>query len=251
MSFRCLPISGSFQGLQVMQQLVADDGVERVLASGDTCGRWEAQPTVCAIFPAMEKASQSKARWQFWIDRGGTFTDIVARRPDGRLLTHKLLSENPGRYSDAALAGIRYFLGLSHDTPIPSERIEAVKMGTTVATNALLERKGEPTLLVVTKGFRDALRIGYQNRPHIFARHIIMPEMLYADVIEVRERVGPRGELLVPLDLAGAENELRAAFARGLRARDRFHARLSLSRPRAAGGAGSPCDRLHAGLGIA
>ena len=166
----------------------------------------------------MEKPSELKPRWQFWIDRGGTFTDIVARRPDGRLLTHKLLSENPGRYTDAALAGIRYFLGLGHDAPIPSERIEAVKMGTTVATNALLERKGEPTLLVVTKGFRDALRIGYQNRPHIFARHIIMPEMLYADVIEVRERVGPRGEVLVPLDLEGAENELRAAFARGLRA---------------------------------
>jgi len=166
----------------------------------------------------MEKPSELKPRWQFWIDRGGTFTDIVARKPDGRVLTHKLLSENPGRYTDAALAGIRYFLGLSHDAPIPSEGIEAVKMGTTVATNALLERKGEPTLLVVTKGFRDALRIGYQNRPHIFARHIIMPEMLYADVIEVRERVGPRGEVLVPLDLGGAENELRAAFARGLRA---------------------------------
>ena len=164
----------------------------------------------------MEKPSEP--RWQFWIDRGGTFTDIVARGPDGRLLTHKLLSENPGRYSDAALAGMRYFLGLSHDAPIPSERIEAVKMGTTVATNALLERKGEPTLLVVTKGFRDALRIGYQNRPHIFARHIVMPEMLYADVIEVKERVGPRGEVLAPLDLEGAENALRAAFARGSRA---------------------------------
>ncbi|MGH8533159.1 MAG: hydantoinase/oxoprolinase family protein, partial [Gammaproteobacteria bacterium] len=166
----------------------------------------------------MEKPSELKPRWQFWIDRGGTFTDIVACRPDGRLLTHKLLSENPGRNTDAALAGIRYFLGLSHDAPIPSERIEAVKMGTTVATNALLERKGEPTLLAVTKGFRDALRIGYQNRPHIFARHIIMPETLYADVIEVRERIGPRGEVLVPLDLEAAENELRSAFARGLRA---------------------------------
>ncbi|MGH8469841.1 MAG: hydantoinase B/oxoprolinase family protein [Gammaproteobacteria bacterium] len=166
----------------------------------------------------MEKPSELKPRWQFWIDRGGTFTDIVARRPDGRLLTHKLLSENPGRYSDAALAGIRYFLGLGPEAPIPSERIEAVKMGTTVATNALLECKGEPTLLVMTEGFRDALRIGYQNRPHIFARHIIMPEMLYADVIEVRERVGPRGEVLVPLGLEGAENAMRAAFDRGLRA---------------------------------
>ncbi len=166
----------------------------------------------------MDKPFELQPRWQFWIDRGGTFTDIVARRPDGRILAHKLLSENPGRYTDAALAGIRYFLGLGPDTPIPSERIESVKMGTTVATNALLERKGEPTLLVVTQGFRDALRIGYQNRPDIFARHIIMPEILYADVIEVRERVGARGEVLVPLDLEGAENEMRAAFARGLRA---------------------------------
>ncbi|MGH2618384.1 MAG: hydantoinase/oxoprolinase family protein, partial [Thermomicrobiales bacterium] len=156
--------------------------------------------------------------WQFWIDRGGTFTDIVARSPGGRLLTHKLLSENPGRYSDASLAGIRHILDLSGDIPIPSDRIEAVKMGTTVATNALLERKGEPTVLAITQGFRDALRIGYLNRPHIFARHILLPEMLYTHVIEVTERVNARGEVLLPLDLQGVESELRAAFERGFRA---------------------------------
>jgi len=105
------------------------------------------------------------ARWQFWIDRGGTFTDIVGRRPDGSLVTHKLLSENPGHYRDAAVAGMRHLLGLAPDAPITPALVECVKMGTTVATNALLERKGEPTLLVTTRGFRDALRIAYQNRP--------------------------------------------------------------------------------------
>ena len=119
--------------------------------------------------------------WQFWIDRGGTFTDIVARRPDGTLATHKLLSENPERYRDAALAGIRHFLG----EQIPVGQIDSVKMGTTVATNALLERKGERTVLFITRGFRDALRIAYQNRPRIFERHIVLPEMLYARVVEV------------------------------------------------------------------
>src|SRR5258706_15528191 len=116
------------------------------------------------------------SRWQFWIDRGGTFTDIVAKRPDGALVTHKLLSENPERYRDAALQGIRELLGLGAGERIPAERIEAVKMGTTVATNALLERKGERTLLVVTKGFADALRIPYQNRPKLFVRAIVLPE---------------------------------------------------------------------------
>ncbi|MFQ3628502.1 MAG: hydantoinase/oxoprolinase N-terminal domain-containing protein, partial [Cyanobacteriota bacterium] len=111
--------------------------------------------------------------WQFWIDRGGTFTDIVARRPDGQLVVHKLLSENPERYADAPIQGIRDLLGLPPDAPIPAEQIATVKMGTTVATNALLERKGDRTLLLITKGFRDALRIGYQNRPKIFARHIV------------------------------------------------------------------------------
>src|SRR5918995_3881933 len=128
-------------------------------------------------------------RWQFWIDRGGTFTDVVARRPDGALVTHKLLSENPARYPDAAVAGIRALLGIEENTPIPGEQIEAVRMGTTVATNALLERTGERTALVVTRGFGDALRIAYQNRPRIFDRHIVLPELLYERVIEVDERI--------------------------------------------------------------
>ncbi|MFY9760228.1 MAG: hydantoinase/oxoprolinase N-terminal domain-containing protein, partial [Xanthobacteraceae bacterium] len=118
------------------------------------------------------------AIWEFWIDRGGTFTDVIGRRPDGALVTHKLLSENPEAYRDAAVHGIRHLLGLKSGAPIPSEQIAAVKMGTTVATNALLERKGERTLLLITKGFRDALRIGYQARPKIFAKHIIKPDML-------------------------------------------------------------------------
>src|SRR5204863_866272 len=134
-------------------------------------------------------------KWQFWIDRGGTFTDIVARQPDGRLATHKLLSENPGRYADAAIAGIQHFLG----APLPVEKIDSVKMGTTVATNALLERKGERTVLFITRGFRDALRIAYQNRPRIFERHIVLPELLYSKVVEVDERVGAHGDVLLPL----------------------------------------------------
>ena len=131
-------------------------------------------------------------RWQFWIDRGGTFTDIVAQRPDGSLVVHKLLSEKPDRYADAPLQGIRELLGVPPGEPIPSETIAVVKMGTTVATNALLERQGDRTLLLITKGFRDALRFGYQNRPNIFARHIVLPEMLYERVIEVNERYSAR-----------------------------------------------------------
>lgn len=156
--------------------------------------------------------------WEFWIDRGGTFTDIVARRPDGELVTHKLLSENPEQYRDAAVAGIRVLLGVSPAAPIPVERIAAVKMGTTVATNALLERKGEPTLLVTTRGFRDALRIAYQNRPRLFERHIVLPELLYARVVEADERIGAHGDLLQPLDEAALRRELQAAFSGGLRA---------------------------------
>ncbi|MGO1562654.1 MAG: hydantoinase/oxoprolinase family protein, partial [Actinomycetaceae bacterium] len=148
--------------------------------------------------------------WQFWIDRGGTFTDLVARRPDGTLVTHKLLSENPGRYRDAAVAGIRELLGLAPGAPVPPGTIDVVRMGTTVATNALLERRGEPTALVVTDGFGDALRIGYQERPRIFARHIELPSMLYERVVEVRERVAADGEVLLPLDL----DHLRPALAR-------------------------------------
>ena len=156
-------------------------------------------------------------RWEFWIDRGGTFTDVVARRPDGTIATHKLLSENPERYRDAALAGIRAMLGIAPGAPIPGERIDAVKMGTTVATNALLERKGERTVLFITRGFRDALRIAYQNRPRIFDRRIVLPEMLYSEVVEVDERMGAKGEVVAPLDEARAAADLARAFAAGYR----------------------------------
>ncbi|HKU47201.1 MAG TPA: hydantoinase B/oxoprolinase family protein [Burkholderiales bacterium] len=156
-------------------------------------------------------------KWQFWIDRGGTFTDVVARRPDGTLVTHKLLSENPGRYADAAIAGIREILSLGKDKPIPAHSIEAVKMGTTVATNALLERKGERTVLFITRGFRDALRIAYQNRPRIFDRHIVLPEMLYSRVVEVEERVAARGEVVLPLNESQTAADLRQAFTEGFR----------------------------------
>src|SRR5512133_1406109 len=164
----------------------------------------------------LENRSMSK-KWQFWIDRGGTFTDIVAKRPDGTLLTHKLLSENPEQYRDAAVAGIRHLLGLRAGELITPERVACVKMGTTVATNALLERQGEPTLLVTTRGFRDALRIAYQNRPRLFDRHIVLPELLYSAVVEAHERVGARGEMIEALDEAHLQRELEAAFGRGLR----------------------------------
>ena len=156
-------------------------------------------------------------RWQFWIDRGGTFTDIVAQRPDGTLVTHKLLSENPEQYRDAAVAGIRHLLGLQSGEPITPAQVECVKMGTTVATNALLERKGEPTLLVTTRGFRDALRIAYQNRPRLFDRHIVLPELLYSAVVEAHERVSAHGELVEPLDEMLLKQELLAKYQRGLR----------------------------------
>jgi 5-oxoprolinase (ATP-hydrolysing) len=156
-------------------------------------------------------------RWQFWIDRGGTFTDVVARRPDGTLATHKLLSENPGRYEDAAVAAIRQILSVGNSDAIPVELIECVKMGTTVATNALLERKGERTALFITRGFRDALRIAYQNRPRIFDRHIVLPEMLYSKVVEVEERVGARGEVVMALNEHRLEADFRQTFAAGYR----------------------------------
>jgi len=159
----------------------------------------------------------AKRAWQFWIDRGGTFTDVVARKPDGSLATHKLLSDNPERYRDAAIAGIRELLGVAAGAPIPVEKIEAVKMGTTVATNALLERKGERTVLFITRGFRDQLRIAYQNRPRIFERNIRLPELLYKKVVEVEERVGARGDVVTPLDEAAARRELAAAHADGYR----------------------------------
>ncbi len=156
-------------------------------------------------------------RWQFWIDRGGTFTDIVAKRPDGSLTTHKLLSENPEQYRDAAVAGIRHLLGLKPGEAVTPAQVACVKMGTTVATNALLERKGEPTLLVTTRGFRDALRIAYQNRPRLFDRHIVLPELLYSRVIEAEERVDAQGDVLQALDEAHLRERLWAAFDAGLR----------------------------------
>jgi 5-oxoprolinase (ATP-hydrolysing) len=157
-------------------------------------------------------------RWQFWIDRGGTFTDIVARRPDGALLTHKLLSENPEHYRDAAVAGIRQLLGLPPGAKITPQQVDCVRMGTTVATNALLERKGEPLALVTTRGFRDALRIAYQNRPRLFERRIVLPEMLYSRVIEAQERVAADGTVLQPLDAAALRTALQQTFDSGLRA---------------------------------
>ncbi|WP_430395470.1 hydantoinase B/oxoprolinase family protein [Ferrovibrio sp.] len=158
------------------------------------------------------------AQWEFWIDRGGTFTDIVGRKPDGSIVTHKLLSENPERYKDAAVQGIRDLLGLKNGEPLPAGAIKAVKMGTTVATNALLERKGDRVLLLVSEGFGDQLRIGYQTRPKLFALHIQLPEMLYERVVEVPERVRVDGSIETPLDLAAAEAALKAAYADGIRA---------------------------------
>ncbi|NYE60240.1 5-oxoprolinase (ATP-hydrolyzing) [Duganella sp. 1224] len=155
--------------------------------------------------------------WQFWIDRGGTFTDIVARAPDGRLRTLKLLSENPEQYADAAIAGIRQLMGVAKGKPIPVAQIGAVKMGTTVATNALLERKGEPTALAITRGFRDALRIAYQNRPRLFDRRILLPELLYSHVIEIDERIGAHGDTVTKLDLEAARAGLAQAYEQGLR----------------------------------
>jgi 5-oxoprolinase (ATP-hydrolysing) len=160
----------------------------------------------------------TQANWHFWIDRGGTFTDVIGRRPDGTLVAHKLLSENPEAYRDAAVQGIRNLLDLAAGAPIPAGTVGAVKMGTTVATNALLERKGERTLLLITKGFRDALKIGYQARPKIFARHIIKPEMLYERVVEVDERVLADGTVERAPDPAALRAELDAALAAGTEA---------------------------------
>lgn len=159
-----------------------------------------------------------KSGWQFWVDRGGTFTDVVARMPDGTLKTHKLLSENPEAYRDAAVQGIRDLMGLEPGAAIPSDQIDAVKMGTTVATNALLERKGDRTLLVVTEGFKDQLRIAYQARPRLFDREIVLPEMLYERVIEVRERIDAQDNVLVPLDKNSAQNHMQSAYDDGIRA---------------------------------
>src|SRR6516165_3671612 len=161
---------------------------------------------------------QTDGSWDFWIDRGGTFTDVIGRRPDGALVAHKLLSDNPEAYGDAAVQGIRDLIGVKPGEPIPQGIIGSVKMGTTVATNALLERKGERTLLLITKGFRDALKIGYQARPKIFARHIIKPQMLYERVVEVDERVRADGTVEREPDLVAVRAELSAALAAGIKA---------------------------------
>ena len=166
---------------------------------------------------AVNNTQLKQEQWQFWIDRGGTFTDIVAKQPNGELLTVKLLSDNPEQYPDAALAGIRQLLGLDLDAPIPTEQIAAVKMGTTVATNALLERKGDDTVLFITQGFRDALRIGYQSRPQLFNRHIVLPDLLYGRVDEVRERVRADGTIEVPLDIDYSRQQLLEAYEAGYR----------------------------------
>lgn len=166
----------------------------------------------------LSETRTASTRWQFWIDRGGTFTDIVGRTPDGALRTLKLLSENPEAYRDAAVEGIRRLLGLGPGEAITPARVECVKMGTTVATNALLERKGDRTLLVTTRGFRDALRIAYQARPRLFDRRIVLPELLYERVVEADERVGAHGEVERALDLPALRVALQFAHADGVRA---------------------------------
>ncbi len=172
-------------------------------------------------------------RWEFWIDRGGTFTDIVARSPDGHLTARKLLSENPAAYRDAAVAGIRHILKLEPGQDIPAARIGSVRLGTTVATNALLERKGEPTVLIITKGFADALRIAYQNRPRIFDRRILLPEVLYDKVIEADERVDRRRRGPHPAGRAATHERPRRRQKRRLPGRRRhLHARLPVPRAR-------------------
>ena len=154
--------------------------------------------------------------WKFFADRGGTFTDIVAITPDNQIITHKLWSQNPERYDDAIVQGIRDILGLSLQDSLTSEQIEVIKIGTTVGTNALLERKGDRTVLVITKGFKDALQIGYQNRPDIFAREIILPELLYEKVIEIEERIDAQGNELIALNLEKIETDLTQVYQSGI-----------------------------------
>lgn len=166
----------------------------------------------------ISSSADTKNKWQFWVDRGGTFTDLVAKTPDGEIVTHKLLSENPQQYKDAAIQGIRDLLQIDQSIKIPADLIGAVKMGTTVATNALLERKGEKTLLITTKGFEDSLRIGYQTRPRLFDLHIKLPEMLYSEVVGIKERIGARGDIQIPLNINDSEPQLQSAFDQGFRA---------------------------------
>ena len=174
--------------------------------------------TMSATLTPSTTLPNDRSRWQFWIDRGGTFTDLVGRAPDGQFHTLKMLSENPEQYRDAAVEGIRRLLQLQDGEAITPALVECVKMGTTVATNALLERKGDRTLLVTTRGFRDALRIATQARPHLFDRHIVLPELLYEQVIEADERIGAQGDQVQALDLAALRPQLQAAFDTGLRA---------------------------------
>src|SRR5918995_48655 len=162
--------------------------------------------------PSTDRSTMPPAQWHFWIDRGGTFTDVVALKPDRSIVAHKLLSDNPEAYRDAAIQGIRDLMGVGPGEAIPPQRIAAVKMGTTVATNALLERHGDRTVLVTTRGFGDALEIGYQARPRLFDRHIVKPVLLYDRVVEVSERVSARGEVLIPLDLEAARKGLKEAY---------------------------------------
>ena len=163
----------------------------------------------------MTELPSHRARWRFWVDRGGTFTDVVARDPAGALHTAKLLSQDPGRYDDAAVEAMRRLTGVGEGALPPAE----LRLGTTVATNALLERAGEPVLLAITRGFEDALAIGTQERPDIFARQIIRPAPLYAEVIAIEERVTAEGEVLRPLDEQAARAALQSAYDTGLCAR--------------------------------
>ncbi|MDX2223054.1 MAG: hydantoinase/oxoprolinase N-terminal domain-containing protein, partial [Rhodospirillaceae bacterium] len=156
--------------------------------------------------------------WTFWIDRGGTFTDIVARTPDGRRITRKWLSVDPGQYDDAAVHGMRAMMGVAPGAPFPAHAVDAIKMGTTVATNALLERKGAPTVLAITAGFADALTIGTQHRPQLFALRIVRPPPLHAVTVEIAERVDADGAVLTPLDEPAAARDLQRAFDDGYRA---------------------------------
>ncbi len=164
-----------------------------------------------------KKTSTKYNKWQFWIDRGGTFTDVIGKCPDGKIISNKLLSENPEDYKDASIQGIRDILSLKGSDKIPMDRIESIKMGTTVATNALLEHKGEKTLLAITKGFGDILRIGYQQRPKIFALDIQLPNMLYSDVVEIDERLNVDGEIIKELDTNQSIKQLKSAFDKGYR----------------------------------
>ena len=156
----------------------------------------------------LNKKTTKNFKWQFWIDRGGTFTDVIGKNPAGKILTHKLLSENSRQYPDAAIQGIRDLLGLNNSDEIPMQQIDTIKMGTTVATNALLERKGENTLLAITSGFGDVLRIGYQQRPKLFSLDIKLPDMLYSKIIEIEERVDIDGKILTKLNTQKTKKRL-------------------------------------------